>query len=141
MISQSKTKSISLEKVTNAIKEIRLLIAFIIAAGGTSFFNWELVMDYVYTYNAHIILGNIFIFYIHHFLSNKRHKKTEIELKKSQIKEEINRAYRDYKDVEVIDFESSIKYIYDLNERKKELGVNSYTDEMMKVLLDKIQIK
>lgn len=98
-------------------------------------------MDYVYTYNIHIVFGNILFFYMHHVSSNRRHKKTEKEVKKSQIKAEINRAFNDYKDLEAIDFESSIKYIYDLNERKIELGVNSYTDGMMKILLDKIQIK
>lgn len=134
-------KVIPLDTFTNIVKELRLFLAFIFTVGGTSFFNWELVMDYVYTYNIHIVFGNILFFYMHHVSSNRRHKKTEKEVKKSQIKSEINRAYNDYKAVEVIDFESSIKYIYDLNERKIELGVNSYTDEMMKVLLDKIQIK
>ena len=108
--------------------------------GITASFNWELLMDYVYTYNIHIIFGNLIFFYFHHLFSNRRHKKTEDELIKIQIRAEIRQAYKDYKDIPVIDFETTIKYLLALDKKKKELGINSYTDEMMNELISKIKL-
>ena len=121
-------------------KEIRLFLAFIMSLGLTTSLNFELVMNYVYTYNIHIVAGNAVFFYVHHFFSNKRHKKTETELTKIQVRAEIRQAFKDYQEVEAINFESNIKYINDLNAKKIELGINSYTDGMMETLLKKIKV-
>ena len=124
----------------NILKELRLFITFIMSLGLTASLNWELVMNYMYTYNIHVVAGNGLFFFIHHYFSNKRHYKTERELTKIQVRAEIRQAYKDYKDIESINFESNIKYIHDLNAKKIELEINSYTDGMMEELLGKIKI-
>lgn len=137
------------------LKELRLFIAFIASIVGTSALSWETVMNYVYTYHIHLAVITLVGIYINHFLSNKRHKSHEYTIKslqeqlthllnenaKTQIRAEIRQAYKDFKDVDVIDFESSVKYLQDLEKRRLELGINSYTDGLMEILLKKIEIK
>lgn len=141
-------------KAIDIAKELRLFIAFIMTATGTSILNFDKVMDYVYTYNIHIIFVSTVLFYLHHFFSNNRHKKSEdvqkqmqdqiksilLENSKTQIRAEIRQAYKDYKQIENIEFETTIKYLNDLEKKRLELGINSYTDEMMTELLNKIKL-
>lgn len=136
------------------LKEIRLFIAMIITLSGLGIFNKDIAMEYVYTYNIHLALITVIGIYINHFLSNKRHKHSElrlddyqIQLSKvihensiGQIKAEIRQAFKDFHDIEVIDFITTIKYLKGLDERRKELEVNSYTEDMMSILLSKIKL-
>jgi len=95
----------------------------------------------------HLALLIIVLFYTHHKFSNNRHAKTEKQVKelilentKTQIRAEVRQAYSDFKDIDVIDFETTIKYLTALNKKRLDLGINSYTDEMMNTLLSKVKI-
>lgn len=136
------------------IKELRLFIAMIVTISGLGLFNQEMAMEYIYAYNIHLALITIIGIYINHFLSNKRHRHSESRLDEyqvqlnevilensvGQLKSEVRQAFKDYHDVEVIDFETTIKYLRGLDERRVSLGVNSYTEDMMKMLLNKIRL-
>lgn len=136
------------------IKELRLFLAMFLTGGGLSLLNEDLVMQYVYTYNIHLAALTITGIYVSHFLSERRHKNAgkrlndyQIQLNKiilensvSQVKAEVRQAFKDYHEIEVIDFVTTIKYLRGLEQRRKDLGINSYTEEAMSMLLSKIKI-
>ena len=136
------------------LKELRLFLALFITTGGISLFNGELAMEYVYTYNIHLAVITIMGIYVNHFLSNRRHKQAEVRLdfhqeqlngvilenSIGQLKAEVRQAFKDYHKIEIIDFVTTIKYLRGLDERRVGLGVNSYTEDMMHILLNKIQL-
>ncbi len=136
------------------LKEIRLFIIMIITIGGVGTFNLEKSIEYIHTYNIHLAILTVIGIYINHFLSNKRHSQSDIRLDKyqvqlnevildnsiGQLKAEVRQAFKDYNNIEVIDFETTIRYLNGLNERRIALNVNSYTEDMMIILLNKIKI-
>lgn len=138
----------------NLLKELRLFLALLITTGGISLFNGELVMTYIYTYNIHLAAITIIGIYVNHFLSSRRHKQAEVRLDLhqdqlsqvildnsiGQLKAEVRQAFKDYHKIDVIDFVTTIKYLRGLDERRVGLGVNSYTEDMMQILLNKIQL-
>jgi len=105
-------------------------------------------------FNAHLVLLTGLGIYTNHFLSNKRHIHAEARLDTyqkqltqvildgniSQLKAEVKQAYKDYNQIEIIDFVTTIKYLKGLDERRIALGVNSYTEDMMNILLNKIKL-
>jgi len=133
--------------VVNIAKEVRLFLTFIASLSLTSALNWDIAQEYMYVYNMHLALLIVVLFYIHHKASNNRHRVTEhqvekliLENTKTQIRAEIRQAYNDYKEIETIEFETTIKYLTALNKKRVDLGINSYTDEMMSTLLSKVKI-
>ncbi len=147
-----------MDKTLEIIKELRLFIAIIISLGGTSIFNWDATISYIYAYNIHLVLIVSIIGYLTYFLNIKDHKKFEksivhqgesqlelhnkvkdiiLENSIGQIKGEVRQAYKDYHKIEVIDYVTTIKYLRGLDERRIALGINSYTEDMMKELLKK----
>jgi len=143
-----------MNKVLEWIKELRLFITLFVAITGVSIFDVDTVLSYVYMYNAHLALLTGLGIYTNHFLSNKRHIHAEARLDTyqkqltqvildgniSQLKAEVKQAYKDYSQIEVIDFVTTIKYLKGLDERRIALGVNSYTEDMMNILLSKIKL-
>ncbi|MCF6330303.1 MAG: hypothetical protein L3I99_01990 [Sulfurimonas sp.] len=135
------------------IKELRLFMALLFAGGGMSVLNPDLVLEYIYAYNIHLAIITIGGIYINHFLSNRRHLESETRLDSHQeqlnkvilantitlLKAEVRQAFKDYYKIEVIDFVTTIKYIQALDNKRIALGVNSYTEDMMKILLKKIK--
>jgi len=144
-----------MSNILAVLKELRLFISLLITTGMVSFINVDMTLDYIDTYNIHLAILTIIGIYINHFLSNKRHKLSEVRLdiyqkqlsgvildnSIGQIKAEVRQAFKDYSKVEVIDFITTIHYLRGLDERRIELGVNSYTEEMMSILLNKIQVR
>ena len=149
-------------KYIEVIKEARLFIVLILTISGTSIINWDKSLEYIYAYNVHLALITIIGIYINHFLSMRRHKAAEVRMdthseiqtelqdqikdiildgNRSQIKAEVRQAFKDYHEIEVIDFITTIKYLRALDERRVSLGINSYTEDMMKILLAKITLK
>lgn len=141
-------------KAIQLIKELRLFLALFATTSGIGVFNSEKAIEYVYAYNIHLAVLTISGIYINHFLSNRRHKIAELRLDNhqkqlsdvihensvNQLRAEVGQAHKDYHEIEVIDFETTIKYLNALNERRIALGVNSYTEDMMNILLSKIKI-
>lgn len=129
-------------------------MALMVTVGGSAAFNWESVMQHVYMYNIHLGFITIVGIYINHFLSNKRHKYAEVRLDSyqtqlnqvildnsvGQLKAEVRQVFKDYHGVEVIDFLTTVKYLRGLEDRRIKLGVNSYTEDMMQSLLNKIDL-
>ena len=136
------------------IKELGLFVSAIIGIVGVGVFNQDIAMEYIYAYNIHLALTIVISAYINHFLSNKRHKHSELRLDEYQIqlskvihensvgqlKAEVRQAFKDYHNIEVIDFVTTIKYLKGLDERRVALKVNSYTEDMMNILLSKIKL-
>lgn len=143
-----------MSKGIELLKELRLFIAFLVTTGGITIFDNELVMKYVYMYNIHLAVLTVLGIYINHFLSNRRHKESEsrldlhqeqlrtimLENSIGQLKAEVRQAFKDYHNIEVIDFVTTIRYLQGLDERRVNLKVNSYTEEMMNILLSKIKL-
>jgi len=143
-----------MEKFITLLKELRLFITLLFTMGGVTAFNKDIALEYIYTYNIHLAILTIVGIYINHFLSSKRHKLSEkrldiyqsqlneviLENSVGQLKAEVRQAFKDYNKIEVIDFVTTIKYLKGLDERRIELGVNSYTEDMMNILLNKVKI-
>lgn len=141
-------------KFIEAIKELRLFITFMVTTLGISVFNVDQVLNYIYIYNIHLAMLTVIGIYINHFLSNKRHMHAEkrldsyqvqlneiiLENSIGQLKAEVRQAFKDYHQIDVIDFVTTIKYLRGLDERRITLGVNSYTEDMMTILLNKIKL-
>jgi vacuolar-type H+-ATPase subunit I/STV1 len=60
---------------------------------------------------------------------------------KQQLKATVATTFNEFKNLEKIDFQSSAKYIYELEEERKKLGVNSFTEEKLKILINKIDLR
>jgi hypothetical protein len=91
-------------------------------------------------FNLHIlftvILGNVLIFYI----LSKRINETQKEQDKQRLKATVATAFNEFSQIGIINFESTAQYIYDLEKERKRLGVNSYTEKKLKILLSKIDL-
>lgn len=143
-----------MSKLISLIKELRLLIAIIITTGGVSALNIDIALEYIYVYNIHLGIITVLGIYINHFLGNKRHIEAEARLDLyqvqlnsiilegniAQLKAEVMQAFKDYHEIDTIDFVTTIKYLNGLNERRISLGINSYTEDMMKILLNKVKL-
>ena len=143
-----------MSKLISLIKELRLLIAIIITTGGVSALNIDIALEYIYVYNIHLGIITVLGIYINHFLGNKRHIEAEARLDLyqvqlnsiilegniAQLKAEVRQAFKDYHEIDNIDFVTTIKYLNGLNERRISLGINSYTEDMMKILLNKVKL-
>jgi len=141
-------------KFLEIMKELRLFLALFATGGSISLFNGEAVMEYVYVYNIHLATLTVVGIYVSHFLSNRRHKEAGNRLDVyqgqlnqvvlngniSQLKAEVRQAFKDYNEIDKIDFLTTIKYLRGLDERRIALGVNSYTEDMMVMLLNKIEL-
>lgn len=141
-------------KFISLLKELRLFITLLFTIGGISAIDKNVTLEYIYAYNIHLAIITLLGIYINHFLSSRRHKLSEKRLdlhqeqlseiildnSVSQLKAEVRQAFKDYNKIEVIDFVTTIKYLRGLNERRIALGVNSYTEDMMNILLNKVKI-
>ena len=142
-----------MSKALEVIKELRLFIALFATSGGVSIINYELALDYVHLYNIHLMALTVVGIYISHYLSLRRHNQAGSRLDTyqkqlnqvmtdahiSQLKGEVRQAFKDYDHIETIDFPTTIKYLRGLEERRKDLKINSYTEESMSMLLSKIK--
>lgn len=134
----------NLIKIGIFIKELRLVI---LALGGiniTLFTNLERALEY----NLHLLVAFVCISYFMYFMQNRQIKdlRERIELinidhEKEELKERVSRAYKEFKDYDCIDFDSSMNYIKDLEERRKRLGLNSYTEAALKELTGKFKLQ
>ena len=139
--------NVQLIKFINLIKELRLFLAFVTTGGVTSYLNWTDVTTYMYMYNIHLGALILMGVYANNYLFNaklsvQQEQITDIMTRssQSQLRAEVRQAFKDYHEIEEIDFETTIKYLKALDERRIELGVNSYTEDMMKILLRKIKL-
>lgn len=137
-----------MKHIANIIKELRLFLVFVVSLVGTSMWNWEQALVYIYTFNIHLAILTIGGIYITHFLSSKRHRATEevianivLDHHRSQLKADIKNVFELYNDYDKITDPTVIKYLLALDKKRKELKINSFTEEMMKIILDKITIK
>lgn len=144
-----------MEKLIELLKELRLFLAFLMSSGLVAALDIDTVMDYILLYNIHLVLLIGSGIYINHFLSNKRHIRTEytianlqvqlneviLKSRQEQLKADIRQAYKDYYNIQVIDFPTTIKVLRGLENRRIELKVNSEYQEMLSILLAKIRIK
>jgi len=144
-----------MNNVLAVLKELRLFISLLITTGMISFIDVNVTLKYIYAYNIHLAMLTIIGIYINHFLSNRRHRSSEVRLdvyqkqlngvildnSVAQLKAEVRQAFKDYSKIEVIDFITTIHYLKGLDKRRAELGVNSYTEEMINILLSKVQVR
>lgn len=125
------------------LKEFKWLLMFAFGSSGLSMANWE----YVIGFNLHVVLAVfIFGFLVYHILYTQI-KELRVEMNETQkqqniqrLKATVDRTYKDFKDIEVIDFDHSIKYILELEDERVKLGVNSHTEYKLSVLLGKIDM-
>ena len=155
-----------MDKLITFIKEVKYLLAFFGITGTSSWFNWNAIIIYFETNFISLVLLSsvltaIFI-YILYLLNIKDHERIDDAMRKQHnslsdtqdvikdmviksdqqtLRAEVKQALKDYNDIEVIDFDTTIRYILGLEKRRIELGVNSYTEDMLKILLNKIKIK
>lgn len=148
-------------KFLEIMKETRLYIVLGLTIGGTSVIHWEQSMKYFFDYNAHLGIITILGMYINHLLSAKRHRVSErrmdkyseihtnlqeqikdivIEGSRRQLKAEVRQAFKDFHNIEKITTITTIKYLRALDDRRKFLKINTYTEDMMRVVLEKIKI-
>jgi len=127
----------------NIASEAKWILTFLFGSGVVSVINFNFIL----LYNLHIILISIVSTSIVYILTNKRVKSVEISFKEMILKQEkqrlkatVSTTFNEFKYLEKIDFESSASYIYELEETRKKLGVNSFTEEQLKIMISKIDL-
>jgi hypothetical protein len=135
----------NLKSFVSTLKDFQYLIGFL---GLTSLFtiaNLKITLGYILVYNLHILLVSLVVPYIFFKISKTEDKKIyekiehiTLEYAKDQLKENVRQLAISLKDVKVITRVHTIKRIYDIEKRRKELGINSYTEETMAQLIERI---
>jgi hypothetical protein len=135
----------NLKSFVSTLKDFQYLIGFL---GLTSLFtiaNLKITLGYILVYNLHILLVSLVVPYIFFKISKIEDKKIyekiehiTLEYAKDQLKENVRQLAISLKDVKVITRVHTIKRIYDIEKRRKELGINSYTEETMAQLIERI---
>jgi hypothetical protein len=136
---------VNLKSFVSTLKDFQYLIGFL---GLTSLFtiaNLKITLGYILVYNLHILLVSLVVPYIFFKISKTEDKKIyekiehiTLEYAKDQLKENVRQLAISLKDVKVITRVHTIKRIYDIEKRRKELGINSYTEETMAQLIERI---
>jgi hypothetical protein len=134
-----------LKSFVSTLKDFQYLIGFL---GLTSLFtiaNLKITLGYILVYNLHILLVSLVVPYIFFKISKTEDKKIyekiehiTLEYAKDQLKENVRQLAISLKDVKVITRVHTIKRIYDIEKRRKELDINSYTEETMAQLIERI---
>lgn len=152
-----------MSNLVKLIKDFRYLLTLIGVGSTGGWFNWDSIVTYsesnfitMLILTSLITLIFIYVLYMLNMKDHARidivaHRQHEVQLStQEQIKEmilksdqqalrsEVKQALKDYSDVDTISFDTTIKYILGLEKRRIELCVNSYTEEMLKILLGKI---
>ena len=131
------------------IKDFKEFIATTIAILTMIGFNLDEAKEYMYMYNVHIILlvlgMDYMIYKLVSIMINKKVNKVDLELKdfikQARIdgtKKEIRQLMEKTSKFKVIDNQHTIKYVYELDNRRKHLDFNSEYQDMCEFMLDKI---
>ena len=128
----------------NIAQEAKWILTFLFGSGVVSAVNF----DFVLMYNLHIVLISTAFTSIMSLIAIKRVKTVECSFRemlllqeKQRLKATVATTFNEFKNLEKIDFQSSAKYIYELEEQRKKLGVNSFTEEKLKILINKIDLR
>jgi flagellar motor component MotA len=131
------------ENIKNTLDDLKWIITFITTCIGFLTTNIHFVLQY----QLHIIMIVLLCSLCTYSILIKRMKIVESqnlelfkEQEKQRLKATVSTVFNEFKDIEVIDFESSAKYIYELEELRKKLGVNSFTQSKLSILLKKINL-
>lgn len=125
------------------VNELAWIFSFLFGSGIVTVINLKFILQY----NLHIIIMGAFISLAVYLITNRRVKQVEESIKemiinqeKQRLKATVSAVFNEYKNIKVIDFSSNIKYIYELEETRVKLGVNSFTEEKLKSLIEKIDL-
>jgi flagellar motor component MotA len=128
----------------NIAQEAKWILTFLFGSGVVSAINF----NFIVLYNLHIVLIGMAFTSIVSLVTIRRVKSVESSFKdmllaqeKQQLKATVATTFNEFKNLEKIDFQSSAKYIYELEEERKKLGVNSFTEEKLKILINKIDLR
>lgn len=144
----------TVSRVKRLLNDLKWIFLFFGGSGIITLSNLEFVLKYNLHIPLMILLCHVCIYHVVS-LKVSREKRVVEDLIKGQnqtiqqslkeqeaqrLKASVNTVFSEFKDIEVIDFESSAKYIYELEAKRKELGVNSFTEDKLKRLMDKIKL-
>lgn len=124
----------NVSKVKKLLADMKWIIAFLSSSGVVSYHHTEQIVDLNLHLAVLIIVCNWGIYYI----LATRINETQKEQDRQRLKNSVAIVFKEFKDMDEIDFESSAKYIYELEEQRKDLGVNSFTEDKLKRLMEKI---
>lgn len=138
---------ISFRNTVEFIKDIRYIITFFGLTGTFALSDLDnFINTYMLTYNLHIFILMLFSLCIFFIIINKRinrlDKKFDEHMEKAakdRLKGQVKQLAKDLEKVKCITFEHTIKYIYDLEERRIELKLNSFTEATLKDLISRIK--
>ena len=132
-----------MQNIKTILSDLKWLISFIATSGIFTYAHFEFVMNYHLHIPMLVLACNICTY----FIIVNRVKSVESvtttmlkEQEKQRLKATVSTVFNEFKEIDVIDFESSAKYIYELEEMRKELGVNSFTQNKLSILLNKIDL-
>ena len=142
------------KNILELTKELKWLLTFFGISSAYGFTHIDEIIDYIHSYNIHIIFMVLFSFWLVVILTTKKIKElddrhSEIsnkiimsveEMHKDQLRENIKRLAKKLKNEEIIDDESTIKYIYDLEASLKKLSLNSYSQDALCSMKKRIKI-
>lgn len=128
-----------LNALMNFLKELQAFLAAIGLSGIVAITNLQKTIEYAEKFNLHILFTMLFLSYLTFKLTNKRIDGIEKSIAQDQLKANVRQLAKELSDIEEITFEHTIKAIMDMEARRKELGVNSYTEATLKDLIGRIR--
>lgn len=135
------------KNVVAVLKDFQGLFVLLGVSGAVAVGNIKSVLLLVQDYNVHILIATLIFIYV----SDKRKDKNINELRKElnnsntkiagdNLRANVKQLAKDLSNAAVIDKQHTIDHIYYLEERRKELGVNSYTQKTLQELISKIKV-
>ncbi|UTJ05382.1 hypothetical protein [Arcobacter roscoffensis] len=136
-----------MKTVAAVLKDFQGLLVLLGVSGTIAVNNIQSVVALAQDYSVHILVGLLIIVYV----SEKRNKKKIDELKdclndsileaaRDNLRANVKQLAKELAGVKVIDKEHSIAYIYKLEERRKKLKVNSFTQDTLRELISRIKV-
>ena len=148
-------KGVTNMNIIDIIKELRILIVAISTILATVGFNWAAVLPYVYEFNIHLMFMMSLGFGLTYFLSHRGDKALQsqitatndavktmlLDAKKARLRVTVKQTYNDYANTDDIGLITTQKYILDLERQMAEIGVNSFSSDMINQLKSKFKIR
>ena len=121
------------------LKEFKEIIAVVVYLGALVGLNISSVNHYVCEYIIYAVLFLLFIDYMIYTVNSKSSNNRYNDIRCDVFKKEVRDLISKLKNIDKISYQHTIDYIYELEERRKMLGINSKYQAMLEELMSRIE--
>ena len=136
------------------LRDIRMIAATTVSVATAIGMGWDAFVPYIEKYNAHLMLMMLMGFSLTYYMALRSDKILHDQIKetnevvknlltegnKVRLRAVVKQTFKDYGKVDAIYLETTKKYILNLEKEMADIGVNSFSSEMIEQLKAKFKV-